>query len=421
RATDYGLLTTDYDYGLRTTDYRLMKVYLDNSATTRVAPEVIDAMLPFYFDEIGNAQSVHSFGQRAKAAVERARRQVAELINAAPGEIVFVSGGTEADNLSVRGVAEAHGEHGRHIITTKIEHPAVLATCEYLEQSGFSITYLPVSNTGRLSVDDLRAALTVDTILVSVMHANNETGTIQPIEEIAQVVAAARDRGAAHLQFHSDAVQSAAKVAIDVKKLMVDLLSVSAHKLHGPKGVGALYVRKGVRLSKLLYGGHHERDRRAGTENVPGIVGMGCAAEIARQRFAETQAQMRKLRDHLEQQIAARVPDVRVNGDTGHRLPNISNLSFANVDGESLLIALDLKGIAVSTGSACASGSLEPSHVLQAMGLTREQVRGSLRFSLSAYTTRDEIDCAVSALAETVTRLREMIPNEEWSVSKRAL
>ena len=398
-----------------------MKVYLDNSATTQVAPEVIDAMLPYFSDEIGNAQSVHSFGQRAKAAVEKARRQVAELINASPAEIVFVSGGTEADNLSLRGVAQAHCEHGCHIITTKIEHPAVLATCESLEQAGFRVTYLPVSSSGRLNVDDLRAAISDDTILISVMHANNETGTIQPIEEIAQVVVARRDSGAAHLHFHSDAVQSAGKVAIDVKRVMVDLLSVSGHKIHGPKGVGALYVRKGVRLSKLLYGGHHERDRRAGTENVPGIVGLGCAAELARKQFAQRQLQMRMLRDYLEQQIATRIPDVRINGDAEHRVPNISNLSIEGVDGESLLIALDLKGIAVSTGSACASGSLEPSHVLQAMGLAREQVRGSLRFSLSAYTTRDEIDYAVLTLAETVTRLREMIPNEELSASKRAL
>jgi cysteine desulfurase len=397
-----------------------MKVYLDNSATTRVAPEVVDAMLPFFSDEIGNAQSVHSFGQRAKAAVERARRQVAELINAAPGEVVFVSGGTEADNLSLRGVAQAHREHGRHIITTKIEHPAVLATCESLERAGFRITYLPVSNTGRVSVDDLRAAIGDDTILISVMHGNNETGTIQPIEEIARIVVAARDRGASHLHFHTDAVQTAGKVAIDVRKLMVDLLSVSGHKIHGPKGVGALYVRKGVRLSKLLYGGHHERDRRAGTENVPGIVGLGCAAELARQQLAQRQAQMSKLRDHLERQITARVPDVRVNGETVHRLPNISNLSFEGVDGESLLIALDLKGIAVSTGSACASGSLEPSHVLQAMGLAREQVRGSLRFSLSAYTTRDEIDYAVAALSETITRLRAMLPNDDARAPRRA-
>jgi cysteine desulfurase len=398
-----------------------MKVYLDNSATTPVAPEVLDAMLPYFSEEIGNAQSVHSFGQRAKAAVERARRQVAELINASPTEIVFVSGGTEADNLALRGVAEAHREHGRHIITTKIEHPAVLATCESLEQAGFRVTYLPVSSAGRVSVDDLRAALSDDTILISVMHANNETGTIQPIEDIAAIVAEARARGMSRLLFHTDAVQSTGKIAVDVKKLGVDLLSVSGHKIHGPKGVGALFLRKGVRLSKLLYGGHHERDRRAGTENVPGIVGLGFAAELARVQLGERQVRMRELRDYLEKQIEARKLDARANGDADYRVPNISNLSFAGIDGESLLIALDLKGIAVSTGSACASGSLEPSHVLQAMGLTRERVRGSLRFSLSGYTTREEIDYAVAALEETVVRLREMIPSDEPESAKLAL
>ena len=389
-----------------------MKVYLDNSATTPVAPEVLDAMLPYFSEEIGNAQSVHSFGQRAKAAVERARRQVAELLNASPTEIVFVSGGTEADNLAVRGIAEAHGEHGRHIVTTKIEHPAVLATCEWLEQDGFRVTYLPVSSAGRVRVDDVRAAVSNDTILISIMHANNETGTIQPIEDIGAFVSENRAR-LPHLHFHTDAVQSAGKISVDAKKLGVDLLSISGHKLHAPKGVGALFLRKGVRVSKLLFGGHHERDRRAGTENVPGIVGLGCAAELARAQLGDRQAPLRDLRDYLEDQIAARSLDARINGDAVNRVPNISNVSFPGIDGESLLIALDLKGIAVSTGSACASGSLEPSHVLKAMGLPGERVRGSLRFSLSKYTNREEIDYAVSVLEETVVRLRDMIPSGE--------
>jgi len=398
-----------------------MRVYLDNSATTAMAAEVIEAMLPYFSDEMGNAQSVHSFGQRAKAAVEKARRQVAALINAEPAEIVFLSGGTEADNLAIRGIAEAHGDHGRHIITTRIEHPAVLATCEALEAGGYRITYLPVSRKGIVSVDDLRQAISDDTILVSIMLANNETGTMQPIEEIAALISEARSRGLDHLYFHTDAVQGVGKVPVDVKQLGVDLLSLSGHKIHGPKGNGLLYVRKGTRLAKQLFGGHHERDRRAGTENVPGIVGLGRAAELARTQLSERSSRMRLLRDHLEEQVLSRFDGVTVNGDKELRVPNISNLSFDGVDGESLLIALDLRGIAVSTGSACASGSLEPSHVLQALGLTRAQVRGSLRFSLGAYTTREEIDYAVAVLAETVSRLREMTPSDEPDAAKPAM
>ena len=389
-----------------------MKVYLDNSATTAVAPEVIEAMLPFLADDFGNAQSVHSFGQSAKAAVEKARRQVAALLNAAPAEIVFVSGGTEADNLALRGICYAHMKHGRHIITTSIEHPAVLATCEELERGGFRVTYLPVSSSGLVNVDELHAAIGEDTILISVMHANNETGTVQPIEEIARVVASARTQRSRHLYLHTDAVQSAGKISIDVKRLGVDLLSLSGHKIHAPKGIGALFVRKGVRAAKILFGGHQERGRRPGTENVPGIVALGRAAELASANVDRGAARMRELRDYLEQQVIARCDGVRVNGDLERRVPNISNLSFRGVDGESLLIALDLKGIAVSTGSACASGSLEPSHVLTALRLSREEVRGSLRFSLSIYTTREEIDSAVSALEETLERLRGMLPSE---------
>lgn len=390
-----------------------MKVYLDNSATTAVAPEVIETMLPYFTVEMGNAQSVHSFGQRAKAAVEKARRHVAGLINATPSEIVFVSGGTEADNLAVRGIADAHSDHGRHIITSKIEHPAVLASCGALERAGFRVTYLPVSPRGLVDVEDVRRAIDHDTILISVMLANNETGTIQPLAEIASAVAEARSRGLDRLHLHTDAVQAVAKIPIDVEQMGVDLLSLSAHKFHGPKGIGALYVRKGTRLAKLLHGGHHERDRRAGTENVPAIVGLGRAAELAAHQFTDRTSRIRELRDYLEARVTGLIPNVTVNGDREQRVPNISNLSFSGVDGESLLIALDLKGIAVSTGSACASGSLEPSHVLQALGLSREAVRGSLRLSLSAFTTRNEIDYAVTVLAETVGRLREMSPANE--------
>lgn len=396
-----------------------MNVYLDNSATTAMAPEVIEAMLPYFAEEMGNAQSVHSFGQRAKAAIEKARREVAALINAAAGEIVFVSGGTEADNLAVRGVAEAHRDCGRHIITTRIEHPAVLATCEALESEGFRVTYLPVSKAGLVSLDDLRQAIDDETILISIMLANNETGTIQPLEGIARIVNEARARGMNHIHLHTDAVQAVGKIPVDVEQLGVDLLSMSAHKFHGPKGIGALYVRKGTRLGKLLYGGHHERDRRAGTENVAGIVGLGKAAELARTYLSARSSGMRELRDYLERRVTAMIPRVRVNGDLDCRVPNISNMSFEGVDGESLLIAMDLKGIAVSTGSACASGSLEPSHVLQALGLSREQVRGSLRFSLGAYTTRDELDYAVSVLSESAARIREMSP-EERDISQPA-
>ena len=390
-----------------------MRVYLDNSATTAVLPEVIEVMLPCFGEAYGNAQSVHGFGQRAKSLVERARREVAALVNAAPGEIAFVAGGTEADNLAIRGVAAAHAERGRHLITTKIEHPAVLATCQALEQAGAKVTYLPVRENGVVGADEVRAAITDETVLISVMHANNETGAIQPLEAISALVRERRERGQKHLHLHTDAVQSVGKIPVDVKRLGVDLLSLSAHKIHGPKGVGALFVKRGVRLAKLMTGGHHERDRRAGTENVPGIVGLGRAAELARLHLDERAEQMRELRDYFERQVMSRIAGVAVIGDVAGRVPNVSNLSFAGVDGESLLIALDMQGIAVSTGSACASGSLEPSHVLTAMGLSRERVRGSLRVSLSALTTRQEIDDALAALESTVARLREMRPGEE--------
>ncbi len=383
-----------------------MRVYLDNSATTKVAAEALEAMLPYFTEEIGNAQSVHSFGRRAKSAVETARRQLAALIGATPPEIVFLSGGTEADNLAIRGIAAAHKVHGRHIITTAIEHPAVLAAGEALASEGFRLTVLPVSASGQVKVDDLRAALTDDTILVSVMQANNETGTVQPLAQIAQVIQEARAHGATHLYFHTDAVQAVGKIPIAVEQLGVDLLSVSAHKLHGPKGVGALYVRKGVRLAKLFYGGHHERDKRPGTENVPGIVGLGRAAELARIELTNGLTRVRQLRDEFEREVLARLPETKINGDLKNRLPTISNLRFEGLDGESLLIALDLKGIAVSTGSACSSGSLEPSHVLTALGLTRAQVRSSLRFSLSYLTTREEIAYTIAALEEIVKHQR---------------
>jgi cysteine desulfurase len=375
-------------------------------------------MLPYFSDEMGNAQSVHSFGQRAKAALETARRQVAALIGATPGEIVFVSGGTEADNFAIRGIAEPLQGRGCHIVTTKIEHPAVLATAEALEALGSLVTYLPVSRSGLVELADLRKAIRDETILVSVMQANNETGTIQPIEEITQLLAELNRARRQRIYFHTDAVQSVGKLPVDVARFGVDLLSVSAHKIHGPKGVGALYIKKGVRVGKILFGGHHERDRRPGTENIPAIVGFGAACELARTEFEAWASRIRDLRDYFERQVAGRITGVKLNGDPQLRLPNISNLSFDGVDGESLLIALDLKGVAVSTGSACSSGSLEPSHVLTAMGLARKEVRGSLRFSLSRYTTREEVDYAASALIEIVARLRAMSPDEDTSAAQ---
>jgi cysteine desulfurase len=390
-----------------------VKVYLDNSATTAVAPDVLSAMLPYFADEFGNAQSVHSFGQRARAAVETARREVASLIGAAPGEIIFTSGGTEADNLALRGVVESRFSAGRHIVTTAIEHPAVTATCKFLEGAGYDISYVPVSSSGLVTVDDVIRAIRQDTALVSVMHSNNEIGTLQPIDEIGAAIKRLRSSARRDSPlFHTDAVQSAGKVALDVNRLGVDLLSLSSHKIHGPKGVGALYLRKGAKILKLMHGGHHERDRRAGTENVPGIVGFGKAADHARRELDRRSASMTALRDELETGIIARIPGARVNGDSQHRLPNILNISFEGLDGESLLIALDIKGIAVSTGAACASGSLEPSPVLRALGLSKETVRGSIRMSLSAFTVAEEIAYAVEAVVETVTRLRALAPED---------
>jgi cysteine desulfurase len=385
-----------------------VKVYLDNAATTALDREALEAMLPYFSEEMGNAQSVHSFGRRAKAAVEQARRQVASLIDADPTEIIFLSGGTEADNLAIRGAALA--AKGRHIITARIEHPAVLAACQSLEREGFRVTYLPVDASGRVKVENVRNAIASDTALISIMHANNETGALQPIEEIGQLIAEARASGFEHLRFHTDAVQSVGKTAIDVERLGVDLLSISAHKFHGPKGAGALYAKKGVRLAKLLYGGHHERDRRPGTENVTGIVGMGRAAELAR---VEDMNRVRGLRDWFESEVCKRVADVKINAASTERLPNISNITFRGVDGEALLIALDLRGIAVSTGSACSSGSVEPSHVLTAMGLSRKEVLASLRFSLSRETTREELDYTLRAVEEIVPHLRLVSEEEE--------
>jgi cysteine desulfurase len=388
------------------------RVYLDNAATTRLDPEVLEAMLPYLREEYGNASSVHSFGQRARAAVEEARVRVAELIGADPSEIIFTSGGTESDNLAIKGIAEAHGHVGRHLITSQIEHPAVLESCRALERRGFDVTYLPVSSEGLVRVEDVRDALRPDTILVSIMLANNEIGTIQPIREIADLLARVRaDRRQPYPYLHTDAVQAVGKIPVRVTELGVDLLTFSAHKIHGPKGVGALYLRRGVRIVRQMDGGHHERDRRSGTENVPAIVGFGRAAELTQRQLEERIRHMRALRDRLEQGIEERIPFVHLNGHRHRRVPNICNVSFQFVEGEALLIRLDLRGIAVSTGAACSSGSLEPSHVLLALGRPRDLVQGSLRFSLSKDTTPEEIEYVLRVLPEEVERLRAMSPS----------
>jgi cysteine desulfurase len=389
------------------------RVYLDYNATTPVEPEVLDAMLPYFSGEFGNAASIHTPGQRARAAVETAREQVAVLIGARPQEIVFTSGGTESDNHAVFGVLGAaflpvssarNADSFPHIITTAIEHEAVLNVCQALEKSGVRVTYLATDREGQIDLDALQRDIRPETVLITIMHANNELGTVQPLEEIGRI---AKDRD---IYFHTDAVQSAGKVPIEVTKLGADLLSLSAHKFYGPKGIGALYIRSGTRLRQLLYGGHHQRGFRPGTENVAGIVGLGKAAEIARASLAADARRVSSLRDKLEQGLLARVPHARVNGSAAPRTPNTTNLVFPGIEGEALLIALDLKGLACSTGAACSSGAVEPSHVLTAIGLPPEEARASLRFSLGRGTTEQEIDFALQVVPAAVEQLRELSP-----------
>jgi len=379
-------------------------VYLDYNSTTPVAAEVLEAMLPYFTREAGNASSIHSPGQRARAGVERARAAVADLLGARAAEIVFTSGGTESDNLAIVGIVGAAGGTQRHVITSQIEHHAVLNTCQALEREGVEVTYVPVSADGVVDPNDIRRALRPETVLVTVMHANNELGAVQPVEEIGKIAAEA------DVYFHTDAVQSAGKLPIRVDEIGADLLSISAHKIRGPKGVGALYVRKGTRLRPLFYGGHHERDRRPGTENVPGIVGLGRAAELAAANLVADGARVAALRDRLERELVARVPQARVNSAGARRTPNTTNIVFPFVEGEALVIALDLKGIACSTGAACSAGAVEPSHVLMAIGLAPEEARASLRFSLGHDTTGDEIDYAISVIPGAVEHLRELSP-----------
>jgi cysteine desulfurase len=393
---------------------------MDHSATTPTDPRVVEAMLPYLTESFGNPSSVHHFGQQARAAVDRARREVAALINARPNEIVFLSGGTEANNLAIRGVAELHAGHGRHVITSSIEHSAVRNVCDALEARGWEVTRLPAYEQGVVRVEDVRAALRPDTVLVTVMLANNEIGTVQPVAEVAALVREERARGRRHLWLHTDAVQAPGRMPVDVEALGCDLLSMSAHKLHAPKGVGALYVRRGVRLAPQNVGGHQERERRGGTEAVASIVAFGEAARLARLELGERVERMRRLRDRFEAGVFERVADVVLNGDPARRLPHISNISFRYVEGEGLLINLDMQGVAVSTGSACSSGSLEPSPVIRALGRDDELARGSIRFSIGKDTTDEDVAYALEVIPRAVEALRRLSPLYQKAQAERA-
>ncbi|MCD6231777.1 cysteine desulfurase NifS [Candidatus Aerophobetes bacterium] len=382
----------------------MKRIYLDYAATTPTHPEVIKEMFPFFSEVYGNPSSIYQLAQKAKRAVEEAREKVARFLNAKTEEIIFTSGGTEADNMALKGIAFANKKRGNHIVTSKIEHHAVLNTCKWLEKQGFKVTYIPVDRYGVVDFDELRKSLTDKTILVSVMYANNEVGTIEPISEIARIT---KERG---IYFHTDAVQIVGKIPVDVEKLGVDLLSLSAHKLYGPKGVGALYMRKGVRISSLIHGGHHERNKRAGTENVPGIVGLGKACEIAAKEMATEEKRLKILRDRLYKGLNRRIDEIFFNGHPQNRLPGILNICIKYVEGESMLINLDLEGVCASSGSACTSSSLEPSHVLLAMGIPPEVAHGSLRFSLGRDTTEGDIDRVIEVLPPIVEKLRVMSP-----------
>lgn len=379
----------------------MRRVYLDNNATTPVLPEVFEAMKPFYLERFGNASSIHHYGQHARAAVEKARASVAALFNCRPAEVVFTGGGTEGDNAAIFGLVRS----GDHVIASAIEHHAVLNTCKRLEQMGCEVTCVLVNGRGEIDPDDVRKALQPNTRLISIMMANNETGVLQPVEDVGRI---ARE---ADVFFHTDAVQAAGKVPIDVEKMGCDVLSISGHKIHAPQGTGAMYVRKGTLIQPLIYGGSHERQRRAGTENLPGIVGLGKAAELAMEWLKNSgPKEMAAMRDRLQGEVLAKVEAAGVNGEGAPRVPNTTNLWFDYIEGEALVIALDLKGLAVSSGAACSSGAIEPSHVLLAMGLTHERARSSIRISLGKQTTKEDIDFAIQVIPETVGRLREISP-----------
>lgn len=388
-------------------------IYLDNAATTKTAPEVVQAMLPWFTESYGNPSSIYSLGTESKKAVSEAKDIIAGSLGAASNEIYFTAGGSEADNWALKAAAEAYASKGKHIITSKIEHHAILHTCEYLEKKGCEITYVNVDENGIVKLDELEKAIRPDTILISIMFANNEIGTIQPIQEIGEI--AARH----NVLFHTDAVQAYGQLPINVDECHIDMLSASGHKLNGPKGIGFLYIRKGIKIRSFIHGGQQERGRRAGTENVPGIVGMGAAAKRAFSMLEEKTARETELRDYLIEQIEKEIPYCRLNGDRHKRLPNNVNFSFRFVEGESLLIMLDMKGICASSGSACTSGSLDPSHVLLAIGLPHEIAHGSLRLTLNEENTKEEMDTTVAAIREIVTKLRNMSPLYEDFVKKQ--
>lgn len=382
----------------------MRKVYLDNAATTALSPRVLEAMLPYFTQYYGNPSSVHAFGREAKQGLDKARDQVAKALHCDPSEVIFTGCGTESDNTVLLGVAQRYGNKGKHIITTNVEHHAILHTCEYLEKQGYEVTYLPVDQDGLVTAEQVAAAIRPDTILVSIMFANNEVGTIMPIQEIGAVC---KEKG---VLFHTDAVQAVGHIPVDVQAMHIDMLSLSAHKFHGPKGVGALYCRKGIRLPSYIMGGAQEKGRRAGTENVAGIVGLGAAIQLATEQLKENRAKMTALRDRLMAGIQERIPEVKLNGHPTKRLPNNVNFSFKYIEGESILLMLDMNGIAASSGSACTSGSLDPSHVLLALGLPHEIAHGSVRLTLGDETTAEDIDYTIDVLEKTVARLRAMSP-----------
>lgn len=401
---------------------RMNTIYLDHNATTKTDEEVVKAMLPYLLEHYGNASSIYKMGRENRRAVEDAREKVANILNCESKEIYFTSGGSESDNMAIRGIAYGYKNRGNHIITSKIEHPAVLETCKQLEKEGFEVTYIGVDEKGIINIEELKNSIKQTTTLITIMFANNEIGTIQPIREIGEI---AKEH---NIIFHTDAVQAVGSLNIDVKELHIDSLSLSAHKFYGPKGIGALYMKKGIKFETLLYGGHQERNKRAGTENVAGIVGLAKAIELAYQELEIHNKEIQELRDYYIEQVREKIPYIRINGDREKRLPGNSNISFECIEGESLLLNLDLKGICASSGSACTSGSLDPSHVLLAIGLPHEIAHGSLRISIGKYNTKEEIDYVVENLVEIVEKLREMSPlwekkieeeKREWNIQKR--